>query len=61
MDTSSRAAATVHAGEVTLSGTVADREQKRRSEDVIETVAGVKDVQNRLRVGRAAKDTYDGT
>ena len=51
----------VKEGEVTLSGTVANREQKRRSEDVIDTVPGVKDVQNRLRVSRTAGGTYDGT
>ena len=39
-------------GEVTLSGTVSSREQKRRAEDVAERVSGVRDVSNHLRVAR---------
>jgi hypothetical protein len=38
-------------GEVTLSGTVEDRRQKRMAEDCIENLAGVKDVVNQLRIG----------
>jgi osmotically-inducible protein OsmY len=38
-------------GEVTLSGTVEDRQQKRIAEDCIENVAGVQDVVNQLRIG----------
>jgi osmotically-inducible protein OsmY len=38
-------------GEVTLSGTVQRREDKRRAEDVAERVSGVAHVQNNLRVG----------
>lgn len=41
---------TVTSGEVTLSGTVNSREQKRRAEAVIEGLSGVKDVNNSLRV-----------
>jgi osmotically-inducible protein OsmY len=37
-------------GEVTLSGTVDDRQQKRRAEDCIERLSGVKDVVNQLRI-----------
>ena len=37
-------------GEVTLSGTVATREQKRRAEECVERVRGVHDVLNQLRV-----------
>jgi hypothetical protein len=37
-------------GEVTLSGTVRSRYEKRRSEDVSERIAGVRDVHNNLRV-----------
>jgi osmotically-inducible protein OsmY len=37
-------------GEVTLSGTVQNRWDKRRAEDVAEDVSGVKHVQNNLRV-----------
>lgn len=36
-------------GEVTLNGTVEDRRAKRRAEDCVEAVAGVKHVQNNLR------------
>ncbi|WP_448207387.1 BON domain-containing protein [Azospirillum sp. sgz302134] len=43
---------TVSGGEVTLSGTVDDRRVKRRAEDIAESVAGVRHVQNNLRVGR---------
>ena len=39
-------------GEVTLDGRVSDRDEKRRAEDLIEHVSGVKDVHNNLRVGR---------
>ena len=37
-------------GEVTLSGTVPDRRQKRMAEDAADGVRGVKDVHNQLRV-----------
>lgn len=37
-------------GEVTLKGTVADRQQKKTAERVIENVRGVNDVKNQLRV-----------
>jgi hypothetical protein len=40
----------VSSGEVTLSGTVDSREDKRRAEDLAEQVAGVRHVQNNLRV-----------
>ncbi len=40
----------VSSGEVTLSGTVSDRNQRRRAEDCIEQIPGVKHVQNNLRV-----------
>ena len=41
-------------GEVTLSGSVTSRDQKRRAEDVAERISGVKDVTNQLRVVREA-------
>ncbi len=41
---------TVESGEVTLSGSVPDREMKRRVEDLVESLSGVKNVQNNLRV-----------
>lgn len=40
----------VQGGEVTLTGTVTDRMQKRRAEDVVESLRGVRDVHNQLRV-----------
>ena len=43
---------TVSNCEITLSGFVPDREQKRRAEDIAEQVAGVREVHNQLRVGR---------
>jgi osmotically-inducible protein OsmY len=52
---------TVSKGEVTLSGTVESREDKRRAEDLAETVSGVQNVQNNLRqqgansAGRSSK------
>jgi hypothetical protein len=39
--------------QVTLSGTVRTRDQKRAAEDIAESVSGVVDVSNQLRVGRA--------
>jgi len=41
---------TVSGTEVTLSGTVASRDQRRRAEDIAESVSGVTHVQNNLRV-----------
>jgi hypothetical protein len=41
-------------GEVTLSGLVNSRDQKRRAEDIAERIGGVRDVTNQLRVTRDA-------
>jgi osmotically-inducible protein OsmY len=41
---------TVRGGEVTLSGSVRDRNDKRRTEDMIEGISGVREVHNNLRV-----------
>jgi osmotically-inducible protein OsmY len=38
-------------GEVILSGLVIDRADKRLAEDIAESVSGVKNVQNNLRIG----------
>jgi BON domain-containing protein len=43
---------TVANGEVTLAGTVDDRRTKRLAEDVAESVGGVRDVHNQLKVDR---------
>lgn len=42
----------VDGGIVTMSGTVQDREMKRRAEDLAESCGGVRDVQNQIRVAR---------
>ena len=44
-------------GEITLTGTVTSRDQKRRAEDVVEDISGVKHVQNNLRVDEGS--TWD--
>jgi osmotically-inducible protein OsmY len=44
----------VENGEVTLSGTVSSREDKRRAEDCVDAISGVKHVQNNLRVDAAS-------
>ena len=46
---------TVKDCEVTLSGSVNSREEKRRAEDLIERLSGVKDVTNNLRVTQQAQ------
>jgi len=45
---------TVSSGEVTLSGTVNNRQAKRRAEDIAESVSGVKNVENRIRVNESS-------
>jgi osmotically-inducible protein OsmY len=40
---------TVQNGEVTLSGTVHNRDEKRTTEDLVETISGVREVHNQLR------------
>jgi hypothetical protein len=56
---------TVSDCEVTLSGTVSSREAKRRAEELIERISGVKDVSNSLRVvGQSIQEkesTADGS
>jgi len=53
----------VSGGEVTLDGTVTSRDQKRRAEDLVEDLSGVKHVQNNLRVdqGRTWDRNNSGT
>jgi len=43
----------VKEGVVTLQGTVNDRHTKRLAEDIVDSVPGVKDIENQLRVRRA--------
>jgi osmotically-inducible protein OsmY len=66
---------TVLEGEVTLDGTVGSRQQKRRAEDCVHDLSGVKHVQNNLRIqerdewsrsgsdqtSRSSSDTTPGT
>lgn len=47
--------------EVTLTGTVQNRNDKRRAEDIAESVSGVSNVENRLRVKQSGMSTYAGT
>jgi osmotically-inducible protein OsmY len=46
--------------EVTLTGTVNSRSDKRRAEDIAESVAGVTNVENRIRVKQSNMDRYTG-
>ncbi len=57
-----RMTVSVEDGEVTLAGTVGDRRSKRLAEAVADTVRGVVDVHNRLRLeGGRSPDEEDGT
>ena len=47
-------------GEVTLSGSVSDKQTKRRVEDMIESMSGVKSVQNNLRISSGQEKTGSG-
>jgi osmotically-inducible protein OsmY len=49
---------TVTNAEVTLTGTVNNRSDKRRAEDIAEDVLGVSNVENRLRVKQSELDRY---
>lgn len=47
--------------EVTLSGTVNSRDERRRAEDIVEAVSGVTHVQNNLRVKRQGESSGTST
>jgi hypothetical protein len=54
----------VNNGEVTLTGTVSSREEKRMAEDAVDSVPGVQDVRNELRVstnGQRGAERMSGT
>ena len=51
---------TVDNGEVTLTGTVNSRWEKRHAEDVVESISGVKDVENRLKVSSSNRSPGTG-
>ena len=44
--------------EVILTGTVDSREQKRRAEDVVESISGVRNVENRIRIEQSGSETW---
>ena len=50
---------TVQGGEVTLDGTVENRSQKRRAEDVVHEISGVGHVQNNLRTQDRSRSVDD--
>lgn len=50
----------VHDGEVTLTGTIADRWMKRDAEDAIESLPGVRDVHNQVRLMDRGEGTTAG-
>jgi osmotically-inducible protein OsmY len=52
---------TVTEAEVTLEGFVSSRWDKRRAEDTVETISGVRHVQNNLRVHNGTSDAVGGS
>lgn len=57
----SNIAVTVKEAEVTLDGFVSSRWDKRRAEDIVDDISGVKHVQNNLRVSLTQTDTLTGS
>lgn len=51
----------VNQGVVTLEGSVDDRWQKYQTEDLVDATSGVKDIQNRLNVSRASRQSEQWT
>jgi osmotically-inducible protein OsmY len=47
----------VEGAEVILTGTVHSKEEKRRAEDLAESVLGVKNVQNQIRIENISRDS----
>jgi len=50
----------VSKGEVTLTGTVSKKEDKRRAEEIAEEVSGVSNVENRIRVSKDSMNKNSG-
>jgi hypothetical protein len=50
----------VQNGEITLTGTVETRQEKRLAEDILESISGVKDINNQLRV-QSGQDQVSST
>jgi osmotically-inducible protein OsmY len=50
---------TVNQGDVTLTGVVQERSEKRRAEDIVEAISGVKNVENRIRVGSGSTNVMN--
>ena len=50
----------VQGDEVVLSGSVNTREQKRRAEDIVDSISGVKNVENRIRVNPGSEGYTSG-
>lgn len=48
----------VSGGEVTLTGTVDNRDAKRHAEDIAERISGVSDVNNQIRVSKSGANAY---
>ena len=51
----------VQGSEVILSGNVVDRDQKRRAENLAESISGVQNVENRIHVSHHGGHDYTGT
>lgn len=51
----------VKSGEVTLSGTICDRREKYQMEELADSIPGVKEVTNQLRIKRANQGDESGT
>lgn len=51
----------IQGNEVVLTGTVNSRDQKRRAEDVVESISGVRNVENRLKVSSEESSSFGST
>jgi hypothetical protein len=51
----------VQGDDLILTGTVNSREEKRRAENIVESISGVRNVENRIRVGRSDEFSRSST